>query len=272
MKFDSNLAWRQASAAVLANRQVLIPLAGVFFFLPRLLLGLFMPEPPTNQNIANPAQAMAAMQDFYLTLIPYILPAALVQASGTLSLLTLFTDTRRPTVGEAILLGLKGVLPYLLSQLLFILGLTLVLGVFVGLSLATKSPIAIGVVVVMAIIAAVSASIRMILVTPVIAVEHVYNPWHALRRSWSLTKGNSLRLIGFLSLISLVAGIAMLAATGVVGALAGLAGGPEAARIASAIITGLIAALAAAYLAGILAAIHRQLAGPSLDAIAATFE
>ena len=41
MKFDSNGAWLDAMAAVRANRQVLLAVAGVFFLLPTLLSTVF---------------------------------------------------------------------------------------------------------------------------------------------------------------------------------------------------------------------------------------
>jgi len=45
MKFDGNLVWQQASAAVSANREVVLALAGVFFMLPALGLALISPPP-----------------------------------------------------------------------------------------------------------------------------------------------------------------------------------------------------------------------------------
>jgi hypothetical protein len=271
MKFDSNLAWREASSAVTANRDMLWPLAGIFFFLPRLLLSLFMPDPPTGQGV-SPQQAIEQMGNFYQQLLPWMIPMVLFQSVGTLAMLTLFTDTRRPTVGEALKLGAKGVFPYILTQLLFSIALALILGVFVGLSVATQSPIAIGLVVIMAGIAAIAAALRMILAAPVIAVEHLYNPIRILQRTWALTRGNTARMLGFLFLIFLVAGIAMLAASAITGALTALTLGKEPARILVATATAAIAAIVAVYLAAVLAAIHRQLAGPSLAAISSTFE
>jgi hypothetical protein len=272
MKFDSNLAWRQTSATVAANRDVLLPLAGVFFLLPRLLFSLFMPEPPTGEG-ANPAEMVNQAQAFYLQILPWAIPLMLFQAAGTLAILTLFTDTRRPTVAEAIKLGAKGVLPYLLSQILFGIALSLVLGVFVGITIAIiRTGPAVVVVVIAAIAAAIAASVRVILVAPVIAVEHSYNPVNALRRSWELTRGNALRIALFLALIVIVALVALGAITAVTGSLAALAGGKEAARIASGVVSATIAAVLAVYISAILAAIHRQLAGPSMADISSTFE
>ena len=44
-KLDTNAAWKEASAIVSANREVLLALAGVFFMLPSLALSVIAGEP-----------------------------------------------------------------------------------------------------------------------------------------------------------------------------------------------------------------------------------
>ena len=136
MTFDSNLAWKQASASIGANREVLLALAGVFFVLPSLAFALFFQQP---QPVAGQSQAkmMAMMQNYYLTALPFIIPMALVQAAGTLAMLALFTDRSRPTVGEAIRQGAAGVLPYIAAQLLLGLGIGLAGGTMLALTAVT---------------------------------------------------------------------------------------------------------------------------------------
>ena len=272
MKFDSSLAWQQASAAVSANRDVLLPMAGVFFLLPRLILSLVMPEPPLAEG-ASPEVMVQQMQQFYLKLMPWVIPMALFQAVGTLGMLPLFTDRSRPTVGEAIKLGAKGVLPYLLAQILFGFGIALVLGGLIGiLATITRSGAAVVAIALTGFVLVIAAYIRIVLVAPVVAVERVYNPVAALKRSWALTRGNTGRLALFLGLIVLVALVALGAAVGILGSLVTVMGGAEVGKIASALITATLAAVMAVYLAAILAAIHRQLAGPSAEDLSATFE
>jgi hypothetical protein len=272
MKFDSSLAWRQASAAVSANRAVLVPMAGVFFMLPRLLLSLMMPEPPVN-NGASTEEMMAQMQQFYAGLLPYAIPMMLFQAAGTLGILTLFADRSRPTVGEAIKLGARGVFPYLLSQILFGFAATLALGVVLGALNALKTPSTlIAAVAGVGLIALLVAFVRIALVAPVIAVERIYNPVAALRRSWDLTRGNAGRLAVFLGLIVVVALVALGASVAIIGSLSTLIGGHEVGQIVAAALTALLAAVLALYMAAILAAAHRQLAGPDAQDLSATFE
>jgi hypothetical protein len=71
MKFDSNLAWSQASATVSANRDLVLALGGVFFLLPQLVLAEFMPDPPASAPGASPQETLAAMQGFYRQILPW---------------------------------------------------------------------------------------------------------------------------------------------------------------------------------------------------------
>ena len=64
MKFDSNRAWREASASASANREVLLAVAGVFFLLPGLASVLFLSDFQADMmaNFGNPAAAERIMK------------------------------------------------------------------------------------------------------------------------------------------------------------------------------------------------------------------
>ncbi len=271
MKFDSNLAWRQASATVSANRDVLLALAGVFFLLPRLVLSLFMPEPQSRPNM-TPAEMMEMLQNFYLQIAPYAIPMMLFQAVGTLAMLTLFTDRSRPTVGQAIRQGARGLFPYLAAQFLLVVVICFAGGLLITVAAISKQPALILLMIAGVAVAALVVALRMVLVAPVVAVEHTYNPIRAIERSWQLTRGNAGRLLVFLMLLALVIVIVMSALVAVTGTAAAMVMGPEGAKVTSAVITSVMAAGFSLYMAAILAAIHRQLAGPSAADISATFE
>lgn len=271
MRFDSNLAWRTAHAAIRANRDVLLAMAGVFFLLPRLAFTLLMPDPPAAQGM-SPAQSMQAIEEFYSKAMPFMIPMLVVQAAGILGILTLFTDRTRPTVGQALSLGAKGVFPYIGAQLLLAMAVVVLGGGLVGvLGLANQPAVAaLGMVIVGVL--ALGAYVRMSLVAPVVAVERVYNPIKALQRSWAITRGNFWRLIGFAVLVGVVVLVISLAAVSIGGSIGALAGGPDTSRIVSAIVSSLLAAIFTLYIAALMAAIHRQLAGPTVEDIRATFE
>lgn len=270
-KLDSNLAWQEASAAVSANREVLAVLAGVFFLLPRLAVELLGPVPP-NMQALGVAELQGAMRDFYLQMLPLALPMMAMQFVGTQAMLTLFTDRTRPTVAEAIGQGLIGALCYLAAQLLFAATLGVAGGLLIGIAgmLGLKPLVALMVVVVLAAIG--YMALRLVLLGPVIAVERVRNPLHAIPRAWALAQGNVRRIFVLVALMMIVLMVIMMAGAAVIGGGAALIFGATVGRIAGAVVNGLAGAVFAVYFAGILAAIHRQLAGPSLGAVTAPFE
>ena len=271
MTFNSNLAWKEASAAIAANRDVLLALAGVFFLLPSLALGLFFPQPEPAAGLSE-QQLMALMQDYYLSVAPLVIPMALVQAAGTLAMLTMLTDRSRPTVGQAIRQGFGGMVPYVLAQLLLGIGL----GLAGSVLLAVASLSGIGALVVLAIVALFLAvaytAIRTSLSGPIIAVERVRNPVAALRRSWRLTSGNAARIGVFYVLVMVVFLVLMAVIMAVTGIVLALVSGGEAARIAAAVLSASMGAAMALYFVAIIAAVHRQLAGPSPEATAGLFD
>jgi len=183
VKFDSNLAWKEASAAIAANREVVIALAGVFFLLPSLAMALLFPAPQPTAGMDS-KEAAAVIADYYTAILPYLLPLILFQAAGTLALLTLLTDRSRPTVGEAIGSGIRGIVPYVLAQILLgvavglVGGMVLAVGTATGLAALTVIGLAaVGLLVIY-------AGIKTSLVAPVVAVEGERNPFAALKRSF----------------------------------------------------------------------------------------
>ena len=72
MRFDSNLAWKDAASAVSANRDVLLALAGVFFVLPSFAFALLYPQPEPPAGAA-PEQLFELMGAFYRQAWPVLL-------------------------------------------------------------------------------------------------------------------------------------------------------------------------------------------------------
>lgn len=270
MKFDSNRAWKRASAQVSANRDVLMALAGVFFLLPGLAFGLFLPQPQPAPGMASD-EMMALARNYYLQALPFVVPMLLLQAIGTLAMLTLVTE-RRPTVGESIRHGLAGIVPYILAQLLLGLTIGLVAAVILALAAVSGSTALLAVLVIAIAVAVLYAAVKTSLVAPVIAVEGERNPLAALRRSWRLTRGNSVRIALFYLLVAVAFIIVMSIVMGVVGIILALVAGTTAAEVAAAVVSATLGAIMSVYFVAILAAVHRQLAGPTLEQERATFE
>jgi hypothetical protein len=271
MKFDSSRAWKEATAAISANREVVYALAGVFFLLPGLAIALLFPSPEPTAGMDNEA-AMAMVSEYYGTIMPFVIPMVLFQAAGTLAMLTLLTDRTGPTVGQAIRMGVRSILPYFLAQIVLGLGVGLVGGLVLAIGMATGVPAltAIGGIIVFMVV--VYAMVKASLVAPVIAVEGERNPIAALKRSWRLVSGNTARIAVFYLLVLAVFLVVMLVATSVVGIVVALLAGAEAVELAGAVVSSTVNAVLALYFVAIIAATHRQLAGPSASSISATFE
>jgi len=270
MKFDSNLAWKQASAAIAANREVLLALAGVFFMLPGLVLALLAPPPEPLPNAGREA-VMAMMTKYYTSILPFLLPMVLLQATGTLALLTLLTDRRRPTVAQAIGLGVRGILPYVLAQLVIGVGIGVVGGFLIAVGAATGAAALLAIGVTVVILVAIFIAIRTSLVGPVIMVEGERNPIAALKRSWVLTSGNTARIGLFYLLVGIAFMFVIMVVSLVVGILLTLFGSAEVSKTVEAVISSGLEAVMALYFVGIIAAVHRQLAGPTPGEVSDTF-
>lgn len=270
MTFDMNRAWREASEMVSANREVLLIVAGLFFFVPSLAFSLFVPTPQPPAG-ATPEQALALVSDFYRNNMLWIIILGLLQTFGMLTLLALLRDKAKPTVGDALKRASTGILPYLGTQLLISLGAAIAMLLVIGLFSMTGSPALIVVGVLISVVGLIYLFIKVSLAPAVIAIEHQHNPITILKRSWTLTKGNSVRICLFYALLTVVIFIAALIIGGILGVILALMGA-SAVAIGQAVISGLIGSASMIYFVAVLASIHQQLAGPSAEAISSTFE
>ena len=270
MNFDSNIAWKQASGAVSANREVLLALAGVFFMLPQLALAVFYPQPQTTTGMSE-KEMMDMVAAYYGSILPMVLPMVLLQALGTLALLSLLDGQRRPTVGEAIKGSLRGVVPYLLAQIMSGLALGLAAVVLVGgLTAAGGTAGAVAGIAAMAVLV-IFVGVRLSLTAPVIAVEQVSNPIAALARSWRLTKGNTGRLLAFYGLFIVAFIVLLIIVNVLIGIPLALLAPAKVALTVEAVLGSALSALMALYFAAIIAASHRQLAGNTPESDSAPF-
>jgi hypothetical protein len=274
MKFDMGKGWNEAVAMMRGNREVLTIVAGIFFFLPGLLFSLIGPDMNAMFAGFDPErmeQLMAALNVVYARYWWLFALVLLAQILGYLSLLALLRDDTRPTVGQAIGTGLKALLPALAAYLLFVIGLSLALGLLITLFALTQVELLVALGLLLAVPIAFYLAIKVCLAAPVIAIEKTFNPVAVLLRSWQLTKGNSLRLFAFFVLltiayavISSVLGIVLLALVALLG--------DETGQIVASIVSGLVGAIATVVMIAVLAAVHRQLAGPSAGSISETFD
>jgi hypothetical protein len=278
-KLDMGKAWTEATGLIGANRDTISAIAGLFFFLPSLALALFAPDLAAPQSPAppgtDPQVAMQAMVDqimqAYLDNWPLVAAATLLQFTGSLSLLALLTDRSRPTVREALMIGLAGLLPYLAALVLSAIGAGVLVGLPLGALSALGSPAIATVGLLLMLVVLLYVMVKFTLIAPVIAIEGVRNPFRAMQRSWQLTKGNSLRIAAFEFLLFFTIGIIAALLTGIIGLILS-ALGSQVASIGNGLVNAAINALVGVIFMAVFAAVHRQLAGQSPQGLAATFE
>jgi hypothetical protein len=274
MSLEMNRAWNDAVRLIARNRDVILVVAGVFFFLPYFGFMLIGPDPMAGVNPAQPLgtqEAVARMMAFYSQAWWMFLLIFILQAAGMLSLLALLTDRRRPTVGEALKTGAIKVLPYIAAYLLVGMALALAVMILAAIAGVTGAAWLVGIVALAAVIAWLGLFVRFSLVGPVMVKENVANPVTALRRSWALTSRNGWRLFAFFALLFVAMLVITIVISSVFGLLFGLFGA-ESARAGDALVVSLVNAGWATLFLAVLSAVHDQFAGPSQTMLAERFE
>ena len=272
MKFDMGRAWSDAMAMLSNNSRLIVILAGTFLFLPSLVLGVFAPSTEIEAAAAgDPEQMQAAMAAFASANWPIILIYALASTIGTLAMLALLGRDQRPTVGEAIKVGAVALLPYLAASLIIGAGIGLVGAVVIAIGAAAGPAVAalLGFVVLIGILL---VAFRLILVGPVMAIEGKLNPIAALRRSWTLVKGNTRYVAAFMILLVVALLVLSLVFGMVFGVIGALAPSGTVSTWINAIFEGVIGAVGSTVFLAVYAAMHRQLAGESPESLSQTFD
>lgn len=275
MKFDMSRAWDEAVAMLGANSGMVTVIAGVFFFLPYVILGLIAPDPsqnPAMQATAADADAvMQAMMAVYSEIWWMVLIVMLVQGVGTLALYALLTHSNRPTVGEAIAFGFGGLLPFIGVLLLQLAIMLVVLGLPIALAAQSGSLIVGALVSLLVLVGTAYLYTKFSLSVAVLGIGRERSPATALRQSWTLTKGNSVRLWLFYVLL-IIAFLIVSAVVGMIfGVVFGLAGA-EIARFGNALVSAMLNAVFVTILLAVVGAVYRQLSGGTPQSIVETFE
>ena len=275
-KLDMGKAWNDAVALLSANKDVVLIVAAVFFFLPNAIATLAMPQASAELEAMtasgaqpSPEAMLQIFTDIYSEIWWIVVLLAIFQAIGVLGLLALLTDSTRPTVGEALAFGGKALLPYIGAQLLnsVIMVFAIALPIGLGALIAPSVGVLLGLV---GFIIAIYLYVKFSLSSPVIAIEKVMNPIAALTRSWQLTKGNSFRLFAFYVLLILVL-IVISVITSMVWAIFSVMG-EQIGLFASAIGGAIVSMAITSVFMAVLAATHRQLSGGTTEAVKETFE
>jgi len=189
----------------------------------------------------------------------------LVALVGQLAVIRLGTGSRA-TVGEAIGDGARRAPAYLAASLLWLLPFLLIGAALLGIVARDPENVSPPAVIGLLLLVCVMLYFAMrMLMTSAVASTETGNPLAIVKRSWNLTRGHWLRLLGFF-LIFLVAAVVLVAAVGaIVGILAELVlGGTEPMTVGgllASLITQIVSAAVSVLLMLMVARIYTQLAG-----------
>lgn len=243
IKFDMGAAWDDSLLLLKWHTALIGTIAAVFLFLPALAVAWFGPVPIEPPEGADFNQMMTVFQESFRQMIPGQIFIALCTVVGTTAILRLWLSRSGISVGEALTFALMFFPTMLALQILcgFAIGIGFILLLVPGIYL-------IG---------------RLALVAPSVADRGLYNPFEAIRTSWTLTEGNGWAIFFFLFLVALVIVIASLIVGGVVSVIAGTEAGFG--RMLGGFVEAAFGAIGGLVSIAISAAAYRQLAGASPD-------
>jgi hypothetical protein len=246
--------WEETRGLLSRDAGLFAAVGLAMFVLPFTIAGLFVPAVRQGE-VPPPGPWMIVA-----------LLALVVAAAGqlTVSRLALAPPT---SVGQALRRGSARTPAYLGAFLLYVIPLVFLTGLMASLIGPSGEPQAAPTLLAMVVLLFVFLPliVRLMLMVPVAAAEEA-GPIAILRRSFALTRGHTLRLIGFLLLTMFAALLALLAVEAVLGALFLLLfGQPEPMSIGMLAMLLLSNALQAAVIVlflVLLARIYAQLSGP----------
>jgi hypothetical protein len=256
--------WDEATGALLANREVLLAVLGVFSILPNFALQMLapVPEPVAGQQ---PAQLLDRLGIYFDANWPLLIAVIAVQFFGMLITLALLADPGRPTVSEAMRQAAHAAPSFLAA-----LGLALAGSFLTGLipviliGLTGSLPLT-QVAAVIGTVAILYMLVRFAFTGPAVLLRGQRNPVLVLRHSFAATKGIGWQLLVFILLIFVafrIVGWLITAAVVLVTTLIAGAGGGGAALIGALIACLIQAALLACFVA-VIAASYRQVVDPA---------
>ena len=179
------------------DRALLLPLAGLFVFVPQLAVLLLVPDMPRMAAGEGGEEAMRAWSllfaDWFASHGALFLGSMLLAQFATLAVAALYVDRERPTAQLALRRGAMLLPRYLLASLL----VALPFGALMALA-----PLPATVLLLMLPMLYVFA--RTLLVGPVLIAERPLSAVGAIKRSWQLTAGNGASLMAIFAATSLV--------------------------------------------------------------------
>jgi len=245
MKFSYGAVWNDTLGLLRENARLLAAVAGVFLFLPAVLVAVLFPDPET----ADVNRILRVLLDHYFAIWPWLLLKGIFAMIGTAAMLRLVLAPGT-SVGGALTFGLMLIPFYFLLSLIsgLIIGVGLLLLIVPGLYLVG----------------------RLVTAAPIMVAENRRNPIEAIGRSFEITNGKGWAVFGLVFIVGLVAIIVGGIAAALIGIVLILAAGQELGTLLTTIVGAALDAGVQTLLLVLYAAIYRGLT--QSESVAATFE
>ncbi|HEX8468953.1 MAG TPA: hypothetical protein VF620_14230 [Allosphingosinicella sp.] len=192
MKLSYSAVWAEVMALLRSHASLIATVAGVFIFLPGLLVAYLLPQPEPR----NFAELGALWTEYLTSNWHWMLLTRLVNMVGEVAILLLIFS-RGISVGGAIAAAFALLLSFFAASVLgnFAVALGFLLLIVPGLYLLGRlGPLA-----------------------SVVVAEAHRNPLEALRRCWALTRGHGWAIVGLILIVAVAAAIVVGVATTLLG-------------------------------------------------------
>lgn len=226
------------------HKEAVLAIAGVFLFLPSVLLAQFVGEPNVEGLVDAEAIQAANLAFFAQNWLAYLL-MFIVTAIGSLSIYRLLSPSFSGTVSNALAQAAALAIFFIFTNIL--VALLMVFGLFLF------------------IVPGLYLFGRLAVVPMVIADENERNPATALQRGWAITRDNGWSTFFFLLIILLVGLVTLMVFSLVIGLVLALLSGGTGWPLALNIISNLLGTGFQILLLANVASIYRQLTGKRTD-------
>ncbi len=187
MRIDLAAACREALGIWRRDREVIVAIAGIFFFLPALAVALLtdISVAPAQGDVVDQSAQLNALLAQVMANAHWLVLQALAELAGVTTLLALLLDPARPTVGTALRTTVR--------RLPVLAGAALLVNVAQGIGLL------------LLILPALYVIGRSFLVLPVLVAEPERRFGDAMAHAIALTKGRVLQLLSLTAVFFLSA-------------------------------------------------------------------
>ncbi|MEM8918977.1 MAG: hypothetical protein AAGE37_08975 [Pseudomonadota bacterium] len=244
MKLNYMECWNGAMGLLKDHKEAVLAIAGVFLFLPSVLLAQFVGEPNVEGLVDAEAIQAANLTFFAENWLAYLL-MFIVTAIGSLSIYRLLSPSFAGTVSNALTQAAALAIFFIVANIL------IALLMFGGLFLF--------------IVPGLYLIGRLAVVPMVIADENERNPAAALQKGWAITKNNGWSTFFFLLIILMVGLVTLLVFGLVIGLVLTLFSGGTGWPLAENILSNLLGTGFQILLLANVASVYRQLTGKGSD-------